>query len=145
MTYDETICNTCKNNIIKNEMKIIKCEEAHESLMRFKGEVVSQGNNFLNVSSNKEKQLIDLQIKTINCKTVRLYIEGMNRVLDRIGMHYVKGTYEWLVAHSDERMNSYVQKINEYERKNMVLENRVNYLTEKIRIDAMNKIVSSDL
>lgn len=136
MTQAESQKNKCQANLRANEEKIKYYEELYDSLNQFKGVVSDSQGQFSTVNSAKKNLISDLESVSLECRTAKTYSEGMNKVLNGIGVAYVNCTFSALLFSINLKLTEYKGRIQALEASNRLLNIQIRTLSDQIRKEA---------
>lgn len=111
MTILEFQRNNYQANIEKNQSQIKKYEELYDSLQRFQGVVSGSQESFSSVNSGKDRSLSGLVSGAPNCVTATTYRDGMEKVLNKVGVKCVSLTYSALLTSIRLKLADYKARI----------------------------------
>lgn len=112
--------------------KLIKYEDAYDSLVSFKGTVSQSHGAFEGANSTKKQLLQRLNAMSSTCRSAKEYAEGSNQLLNRIGSFVVDKAFYGLEGTVTLNLGSYRLRIINTEARISDLENRIRYLDSLI-------------
>lgn len=112
--------------------QISELESDYENLSRFKGVVSGSEQEFGSAAAGKKGVLTDLNAVQANCRTARLYSEGMERLLSGTGADIVGVVYDGLLGVVGRYMSGCAGKCNRLDGEIGVLEGKIFQLRQQI-------------
>ncbi len=139
MSLLESQVRDCQSTIRENDNKIKRYEQLHDSLVRFKGNVSGSQGQFSSVNNTKKSLVTTLEGYSHACKTAKEYSNGMNKVLNGVGITYVNCTFSALLFTIGLKLAEYKGKIQVLEAQNVALRATIDTLNDQIRQEASAK------
>lgn len=136
MSFLESQIRDCQSSIQENNSKIKHYEQLHDSLVRFKSDVSGSQGQFSSVNNTKKSLVKTLDGYSQDCKTAKEYSNGMNKVLNGVGITYVNCTFSALLFTIGLKLAEYKGKIHVLEAKNTALRAAIDTLNDQIRQEA---------
>lgn len=122
----------CQDAISRNNEIIKKYEALYDSLLEFKGVVSDSKEQYSSVNERKKAALGTLSGLSAECKTAKTYSNGMNKVLNSVGISCVNLTFYALLASICLKLGEYKGKIEALELANASLNSEAVLLSEQI-------------
>ena len=116
-----------ENKIAINREQIRQRERSYESLAEFKRIVQRSQEDFHTINSSKTGVLSEVQNVKKNSITAQRYYTGMQNEFSGIGIKFVGGAYDILLASMSSKLKNYLNEIDFYE-------NEVTDCQEKIAV-----------
>lgn len=122
----------CQARICELKAQISELESDYENLSRFKSVVSSSEQEFGSAAAGKKGVLADLNAVQANCRTARLYSDGMERLLSGTGADIVGVVYDGLLGVVGRYMNGCAGKCNRLDGEIAALERKITQLRQQI-------------